>query len=815
MKDHVVTQPPTGQTPLPVAKPEDSVGEDVNIWALLGMLPVPMVVHELGGGDRVRFANPSFTATFGYTLADVPSVAAWAERAYPDPDYRREVIARWRDEIITRQATNTVAPPGEYRIIDKAGRSRDVLIGFALQGNLVIVTFQDLTPTRAAEAALEAERRENEQTAFALTENMPAGAYTMVLRPGAQLAEFAFVSKQFRHMLELTPEEAAGDPMTSFSRVHPEDRPQWLKLNAEAFARRQPFSGEARCVVNGETRWIRAESVPRETDDGSVIWEGILVDIDDLKRTEQKLTTVLEAARGYTWRRDLIIRRSEFDPHWAAFAGHRPNERDMPSDDWILTVYPEDVAQVRAAVAALEAGAVEQQILTYRRRLGSGEWIWLQVHAGVSARDADGTPTALSGVSFDITAEMTARAQAQEEQAQLREELQRAQQRDTVAHVAGGVSHDLNNLIAVVAGTVELLELQAVGQPGLLGGLERIRRSVDMARNLTAGMGGLIRPEVPRAGQDLGQLLRNAVDLLGQRRIARHGVRIELSEAGQTVWANPTEFAQVVVNLAINACDAGAPERPAMVTLATLPPGTSPPPRAPDAGFPLPAGVPMAFFTINDTGTGISDAVRARMFWANFSTKGKAGIGLGLPIVATILQTNRAALWVESTPGQGTTMTVAWPAAAPADTNQGARNPTVPVAAAPPAKLLRGLNVLVVDDLVDVAEVLAEMLERAGAAAVAFSDPEEAAEALSAAPGFWSALVTDLHMEGMDGRALARHAGTVSPPVPVVLVTARPDTLGDVPAPEFAAILSKPVTATRLTRTVRDVSARRNSDVED
>jgi PAS domain S-box-containing protein len=810
-----VTQPPTGQTRLPIANPEGAIGQDVDIWALLGTLPVPMVVHELGDGARVRFVNPSFTAAFGYTLADVPSVAAWAERAYPNPDYRRAVIARWWDEIKARQATNTVASPGEYRIIDKAGRSRDVVIGFALQGNLVIVTFQDLTPTRVAEAALEAERRENEQTAFALTENMPAGAYTMVLRPGAQLAEFAFVSKQFLRMLDLTPEEAAGHPMTGFSRVHPEDRPHWLKINAEAFTKRQPFSGEARILVNGETRWIRAESLPRELDDGSVIWEGILVDIDDLKRTEQKLKTVLEAARAYTWQRDLITRRSEFDPHWAAFAGHRPNERDMPSDEWIRTVHPDDLAQVRAAVAALEAGAVEQQILTYRRRLCNGEWIWLQVHAGVSARDADGTPTALSGVSFDITAEMTARAQAQEEQAQLREELQRAQQRDTVAQVAGGVAHDLNNLIAVVAGTVELLEMRAVGQPGLLGGLERIRRSVGMARDLIAGLGGLIRPELPRERQDLGMLLRNAVDLLGQRRIARHGVRIELSEAGQTVWANPTEVAQVVVNLAINACDAGAPERPATVTLAILPPGTFPPSRAPDAGFPPPPGVPMAFFTINDTGTGISDEVRARMFWPDFGTKSKAGIGLGLPIVSSILQTNRAALWVDSVPGRGTTMTVAWPAAAPADASQRARNATVPVAAAPPAELLRDLNVLVVDDLPDVAEVLAEMLEGAGAATVTLSDPEEAAEALSAAPGFWSALVTDLHMEGIDGRELARHAGTVSPPVPVVLVTARPDTLGDAPASEFAAILSKPVTATRLARTVRDVSARRRIHADD
>jgi PAS domain S-box-containing protein len=771
----------------------------VDFWALLGDLPVPLVVHDLGEGAAARFVNPSFTRAFGYTLEDVPSVAAWAERAYPDPDYRREVLARWWAEIAARQATGTVTPPAEYRIRDKAGRPRDVLIGFALQGDLAIATFQDLTEARAAEAALEAERRQHEQTAFALTENMPAGAFTMLLRPGAALAEFAFVSKQFLQMLELTREEAVGDPMTGFSRVHPEDRPRWLEINAAAFAGRQPFSGEARIVANGETRWIRAESVPRALDDGSVIWEGILVDIDDLKRTEKELTTVLEAARAYTWRRDLRARRSAFDGRWAALAGPPPGEHDMPSDDWILTVHPEDVAQVRAAVAALEAGAVDRQILTYRRRIRDGAWIWLQVHAGISARDAEGRPTALSGVSFDITAEMAARAQAQEELAQLREDLQRAHQRDTVAQVAGGVAHDLNNLIAVVAGTAEMMELQACGQPGLLDGLGRIRRSVGMARDLIAGLGGLVRPDLPREAHDLGKLLRDAVALLGQRRIVRHAVRVELADGPSPVWANPTEVAQVIVNLALNACDAGTPERPATVTLTSLPAGTAVPAHAPDAGVAPPAGAEVALFTISDTGTGITDEVRARMFRPNFTTKGRAAPGLGLRIVSTILQANRAALWVDSAPGGGSAMTVAWPAAAPAVAGPAGRFDAAARAdGTAPAGLLRGLRVLVVDDLSDVAEVLADMLEAAGAVAVAVSDPEEAAEVLAEAPGVWSALVTDLHMDGMDGRALASHAGSLSPPVPTVLVTARPDAVGDTPATGFAAVLSKPVTAARL-----------------
>ncbi|MGP9791583.1 PAS domain-containing protein [Roseinatronobacter sp. NSM] len=776
---------------------------DADLWSFLGGIPIPIAVHELGEGAAIRFLNESFTQCFGYSLADVPDLNIWGQCAYPDPEYRAQAFNRWWVEIEARLTTGIVAPPGEYRLRDGHGRDRDVLIGFALHGDLVIVTFQDLTGTRAAEAALEAEKRQNEKAAYVLTKNMPAGAYTMVLRPGAELADFAFLSTKFLNMMGMTREEAMGDPMKVFAGVHDEDRQQWIERNAEAFAKRMPFSGETRIVANGETRWVRAESVPRELDDGSVIWEGILVDIDTLKRTEKELLTVLEAARAYTWRRNLRTRRSEFDPRWSALAGHPPGVHDMPSDDWRSFVHPDDVASVDNALALLEKGAVESQIMTYRRQILSGDWIWLQVHAGISERDAQGRPTALSGVSFDITEQMTARAQALEEQAQLREELQRAQQRDTVAQIAGGVAHDLNNLIAVVAGTAELLERQAKEQPTLLAGMDRIRRSVSMARDLITGLGGLVRPDLPRGLHDLGTLLHNTMDLLGQRRIARHAIRIDVADEGLTVWANPTEVMQVLVNLAINACDAGTSEAPAKVRLQALPAGSTLPQRPPDAGAAFDASVPMTFFTIRDTGTGITDEVRARMFRPNFTTKGKAGTGLGLLIVSTILMANRAALWVDSIPGQGTTMTLAWPSVAPMDPSALKKSDQAPSGVGGEAVgLLDGVHVLVVDDMSDVAEVLADMLEAAGAVAVAISDPMEAAQVLAEAPDAWSVLLTDLHMAAMDGVALARHAGALSPPVPAVLVTARSDMLDDASQSHFAAILSKPVTSAKLAQAV-------------
>jgi len=780
---------------------------------ILHDLPTPLVVHDLTPDGRTRLVNPAFVQAFGYTLADIPGIAEWAARAYPDPGYRKQVIARWWSEIEARKATGSVAPASECRLVDKAGRVRNVLIGFALHGDVALVTFQDVTEIGQVRAALDSERRRTERTAHALTENMPAGAYTMVLPPGGQMAQFAFLSRRFLEMLGLTEDEAVGDPATGFSTVHPDDRPAWIALNAEAFANRRPFSGEARVVVRGETRWVRAESVPRVLEDGSTVWEGVLVDITQLKTAEQQLRSVLSAARAYTWKLDLRTGENVYDGAWSERVGLPPGRNTLSTAAWRQTVHPDDLPGLLNKTSMLVDGEIDSFGHVYRRRAADGQWLWVQIQAGVGERDPDGSPTVVSGVGFDITEDVTARLREQDKQAELREQLQRAQQRDAVLQVAGGVAHDLNNLIGLVMWTLETLEPVCADMPEASDGLARISRAVDMARDLIAGLSGAVRPGLPRARHDLRELMKAAADLLGTRRIGRHGLRLALPADALPVWANPTEVLQVIVNLAINACDSGGPDRAATVTLCAQPAGTPVPGRLPDVGAPVGDGREVAVFVVSDTGAGIPAEVRSQLFRRNYTTKGSAGTGLGLLIVARILQQNNAALWVDSTPGQGTSITVAWPVAAQ---DEDPVTPPVPGSGAShPARveagLLRGVQALVVDDLPDVAQVLASMLESAGAVAYPETDTAFVKEVLSGAPDEWSVLVTDLHMPGIDGHDLARFAAGLSPPVPVVLVTARPDTLGQYNLRDFAAVLAKPVSGSQLVEAVRQAASRRKT----
>ena len=253
-------------------------------------LPVAAGVYDaLDQPRRVHLVNPAFTELFGYTLADVPTVDAWSERAYPDEAYRFQVYEDWDAEVERALKTHTTVPNREVEVTTKAGDTLNILVGARAIGSLVISTFVDISSQRQTEAELQSVRYKLERTAYELTENLPVGTYTMVQPPGGGLAQFRFMSKRFLELCGLNREDAYANPLKGFACVHPEDYDRWLELNARAFANKEPFYGETRLVVKGQTRWITAESRPRDLPDGSVVWEGVLADITERKLAEQEL----------------------------------------------------------------------------------------------------------------------------------------------------------------------------------------------------------------------------------------------------------------------------------------------------------------------------------------------------------------------------------------------------------------------------------------------------------------------------------------------------------------------------------------------
>lgn len=137
-------------------------------------------------------------------------------------------------------------------------------------------------------------QRAREKIAYAITEAIPVGTYTMVLEKGAELARFSFMSERFLELTGIEREQAEQDTMKAFACIHPEDLDDWVRLNAEAFHAKRPFAGQTRIVVKGEIRWVSAESVPRDLPEGSTIWEGVLIDVTQRVMAEKALLLAVE-----------------------------------------------------------------------------------------------------------------------------------------------------------------------------------------------------------------------------------------------------------------------------------------------------------------------------------------------------------------------------------------------------------------------------------------------------------------------------------------------------------------------------------------
>jgi signal transduction histidine kinase len=279
------------------------------------------------------------------------------------------------------------------------------------------------------------------------------------------------------------------------------------------------------------------------------------------------------------------------------------------------------------------------------------------------ATDEQGRVRRLSGVFFpvgdgagaivlDVTAERA-----------LTEQVQHAQQMETLGTLAGGIAHDFNNLLTAMLGNIFLIEqglpadspLRAVSEDARLAGergAELVRRLLDYSR-----------PPVDERGPvSLASLVAETT------RLAQHGltrqVEIEVGtiSPAATVMGDFPALQQVLLNLMVNARDAMGDGGRLTISVETL--EMSEADLGPGAGS---APGPYHAVRVRDTGTGIAPSVLPRIFDPFFTTKGVGkGSGLGLPTALNILRAHGGWMNVETTDGRGSTVTVLLPAVAPA-----------------------------------------------------------------------------------------------------------------------------------------------------
>jgi signal transduction histidine kinase len=227
---------------------------------------------------------------------------------------------------------------------------------------------------------------------------------------------------------------------------------------------------------------------------------------------------------------------------------------------------------------------------------------------------------------------------------QARERTAQAEKLEALGHLTGGVSHDFANLLNIISASLRVIQAHA-------GGAQAVREAVAIGERAILGGSQLIeqlrafarRQPLDVHSADLNLLIDSGLPLLRQAAGGEIALRTEPGGSLARCMLDETELEVALVNLLVNARDAGARN----VLLRTA--------NHPDAGY--------VCLSVADDGRGMAAEVRRRLFEPYFSTKGAEGTGLGLSQVYGFLRQIGGDVHIESAPGKGTTVTLTFPTA--------------------------------------------------------------------------------------------------------------------------------------------------------
>lgn len=384
-----------------------------------------------------------------------------------------------------------------------------------------------------------------------------------------------------------------------------------------------------------------------------------------------------------------------------------------------------------------------------------GNIIWTETTL-TFLRDEHNNAFELLGVSRDITE----RKLSEKEKKKLEDQLAQSNKLESMGTLAGGIAHDMNNILTAIMGYVEITLSDVQSDSKICKRLERVLGACYRARDLVKQILTFSRQESQEnIPVNINIMIKEVLKLIRASLPATVKIHQNIPKDKYIVNADPTKIHQIIMNLCSNAGYA-MEEQGGILAVCTemieLDSGSA------SKYFGLLPG-PYIRLTVSDTGHGMDRKTMERIFDPFFTTKPRGkGTGMGLAMVHGIVKSLGGNIYVYSEPGKGSTFHLFFPHALKSDLAEHTKSGSVNI-------LTGNETLLYVDDETPIVEMAQEMLSTLGYSVYGVVGSVQALERFKLNPDLFDLVITDQNMPEMTGCELAKNIWAIRPDIPIIL----------------------------------------------
>ncbi len=382
---------------------------------------------------------------------------------------------------------------------------------------------------------------------------------------------------------------------------------------------------------------------------------------------------------------------------------------------------------------------------------------------------------------------------------QLQKQLQQAMKLEAIGTLAGGIAHDFNNILSAMIGYGQIARGRLATDDPLLDDIDQILLAGNRATSLVKQILAFSRRDTDDSfhATRLQYIIKEVTRLLRSSLPSTIALQQDIDPDCAAVLADPSQIHQLIMNLCTNAKQAiGGNYGSITISLRQT---CIKEPRLLNTAVPLTSG-DYVQLTVEDSGSGMSEAVLARAFEPFFTTKAKGqGTGLGLSIIHTIVEKHGGVISIDSTVSIGTTVHIFLPAIHDDEVKTDREEVEMDNGGTE--------SIMVVDDETVLTRMLGKMFTKLGYRVKLYSDSIAAVREFRRTPYEFDLIITDMTMPHMTGAELAREMLALRPDVPIIMLTGYSETINAEKASRIGitAFMLKPMKKNILAQTVRKV----------